>query len=67
MPVLVAVAGFAFLVHFCFAAVEDEHSDSELVVCLVVAAEAAQPSSELFVGAKELLVTVAGSCCLDLV
>ena len=39
MHALAVVAYSASLVHFCsIAAVEDEHSDSLLVVCLFVAA-----------------------------
>ena len=57
MPSLAVVAYFASLVHFCpAAAVEDEHSDSELVVCLAaVAAEVVLPDSE------ELLASMADS------
>ena len=67
MPSLAVVAYFASLVHFCpAAAVEDEHSDSELVVCLAaVAAEVIWLGSELVPDSEELLVSVADSYCLD--
>ena len=68
MPVLAVVVcsvpDFVFLVHFCFA-VEDEHSDSELVVCLAAIAEAVLPDFELVPDFEELLASVVGSYCLD--
>ena len=68
MHVLAAVAYSASLVHFCSTAatVEDEHSDSELVVCLAaVAAEVVLPDSELVPDSEELLVSVANSYWID--
>ena len=65
MPVFVAVACFAFLVHFCFAVVEDEHFDSGLVACLAAAAVGvALPDFELVLDSEELLVSMADSYCL---
>ncbi|XXG53374.1 hypothetical protein AAC387_Pa03g1472 [Persea americana] len=67
MPVLTAVAYFAFFVHFCSAAaVEDEHSDSELVVCLAaVAAKVVWLDYELV--PEGLLASVADSYCLGFI
>ena len=66
MLVLVAVACFAFLVHFCFTAVEDEHSDFGLVVCLAAAvAEVVLPNFELVPDSEGLFVFAVGFYCLD--
>ena len=52
--------------HFCAAVVEDEHSDSELVVCLVVVVvEVVLPDSEVVPNSEELLVFAADLYCLD--
>ena len=65
---LAAVAYFVSLVHFCSAAVGDEHSDSKLVVCLTaIAAEVAWLDSELVPDSKGLLASVADSYCLGFV
>ena len=59
------MAYFASLVHFCsVVAVEDGHSDSELVACLAVAvvAEVALLDSELV--PEGLLAFVPGPYCL---
>ena len=63
MHVLAVVAYSASLVHFCYAAaVEDEHSGSELAACLAtVAAEVVFPDSELVPDSEELLAFVADS------
>ena len=63
---LAAVVYSASLVHFCSAAAaeEDEHSDSELVACLVAAAaEVVLLGSGLEL--EVLLASVDGSCWLD--
>ena len=66
MPALAAVVYSASLVHFCSAAAaeEDEHSDFELVACLV-AAEVVLLGSGL--ESVVLLAFVAGSCWPDFV
>ncbi|XXG68804.1 hypothetical protein AAC387_Pa06g1811 [Persea americana] len=67
MRVLAAVVCSASLEHFGSdaAAMEHEHSNSELVACLAaVAAEVVLPGSELVPDSEELLVSVADSNCL---